>query len=193
MNTIKVSADTMYPYSKLNPIPKGQVEFSKIHFLFSDGWDGMSKIAQFEQGDKLYNQDISDGFCTVPAELELGPCMLYVKGYDLSGLPQVATANGLVLLLVQGAKNGGTPAIPPPPDLYAKLIAYVDSKKSAYELAVEYGYQGTEEEYGRTLAEIGEVSNLTLLQTMQEVGLINLTGDESGALYTAEEGTLYIL
>lgn len=193
MNTIKVTADSMYPYDKLNPIPKGQVEFSKIHFLFSDGWEGKTKIAQFEQGDKLLNQPIEDGVCTVPAELDLGPCMLYVRGYNTDGTAQIATANGLVLLLVQGAKNGGFPAVPPSPDLYAKLIAYVDSKKSAYELAVEYGYTGTEEEYGKTLAEIGEVTNLTLLEAMQDMGLVAPVSDESGALYVAEEGTLFIL
>ena len=126
MNTIKVSADSMYPYSKLTPIPKGQVEFSKIHFLFSDGWDGKTKIAQFEQGDKLYNQDISEGFCTVPADLDLGTCMLYVKGYGPDGSPQIATANSIVLIIVQGAREGGTPPVPPTPDLYAQLLAQVD-------------------------------------------------------------------
>lgn len=193
MNTIKVTADSMYPYDKLSPIPKGQVEFSKIRFVFSEGWDDKTKIAQFEQGDKLLNQEVIDGVCTVPADLEIGPCMLYVKGYNTDGTAQIATANGLVLLLVQGARDGGTPAVPPSPDLYAKLIAYVDSKKSAYELAVEYGYQGTEEEYGKTLAEIGEVSNVTLLQAMQDMGLIAPVSDDSGALYTTEDGVLFTL
>lgn len=126
MNTVKVVADSMYPYSKLAPIPKGQAEFSKIHFLFSDGWDGKNKIAQFEQGENLYNKEISDGFCTVPAELELGSCMLYVRGYSREDEAQIATANGLALLIVQGARNGGTPAVPPPPDLYAQLLSKVE-------------------------------------------------------------------
>lgn len=193
MNIIRVVEDRMYPYSQPAPIPRGQVDFSKIQFLFSEDWYGKNKIAQFEQGSNLHNQDIVDGFCTVPSELELGSCMLYVKGYNLDGSAQIATANGIVLTIVQGAREGGTPAVPPPPDLYAKLIAYVDSKKSAYELAVQYGYKGTEEEYGKTLAEIGEVSNYTLLLTMQDMGLINPIGDGGSTLYVEEDGVLYIL
>ncbi len=122
MNIIRVVEDRMYPYSQPYPIPKGQVQFSKIQFLFSEDWYGKNKIAQFEQGSNLYNQDITDGFCTVPAELELGSCMLYVKGYNIDGSEQIATANGIVMTIVQGGREGGTPAVPPPPDLYAKLL-----------------------------------------------------------------------
>lgn len=193
MNTIRVVEDRMYFYAQPVPVPKGQVGFSKLRFLFSEDWYGKNKIAQFEQGDHLFNQSITDGECDIPAELEVGSCVLYVRGYDLDGSPQIATANGIILTLVQGARDGGIPAVPPSPDLYAQLIAYVDSKKSAYELAVEYGYKGTEEEYGKTLAEIGEVSNYTLLQAMQEMGLISLVGNETGSLYTEESGVLYTL
>ena len=122
MNVIKVIDDSMYPYSSLSPIPKGQVEFSKISFLFSDSWSGKNKIAQFDQGGHLYNQSIVDGVCSVPVELELGSFNLYVKGYGLDGEPQIATANGVALTVVQGGKEGGTPPVPPPPDLYAQLL-----------------------------------------------------------------------
>lgn len=202
MNTIKVSSDSMYPYSKLEPIPKGQVEFSKIHFLFSDGWDGKNKIAQFEQGEHLYNKEISDGFCTVPAELDLGSCMLYVKGYDTEGMPQIATANGLVLLIVQGARNGGTPAVPPPPDLYAQLLAKVDGAVANVAPIIRdktwYVWSAVEGDYVSTgiCAEGLEpepVADSEFLKVMHETGLVDPVVDEEGALFVGDDNTLFIL
>lgn len=122
MNTIRVVEDRMYFYAQPVPIPKGQVGFSKLRFLFSEDWYGKNKIAQFEQGDHLFNQSIAEGECDIPVELEVGSCVLYVKGYNLDGSPQIATANGIILNLVQGAREGGTPAVPPPPDLYSQLL-----------------------------------------------------------------------
>lgn len=125
MTTFRVNADGMYPYGSIRPIPLGQVEFSNVQFLFSHEWDGLERIVQFVQGDAIYNQAIgADGICTVPSELQLGPVTVYVKGYR-AGEAMIATANGIGMSVVQGAPSGGTPPVPPGPDLYAQLLKKV--------------------------------------------------------------------
>lgn len=121
MNTVIVRNDQMYPYNTLRPIPKGQVQFSKVKFLFSEEWANREKIAQFKQGEALINMPLEDNECFVPSELDLGYVTLYVKGYDGSG-SSIATANGVIFELVQGSVEGGEPPVPPTPDLYQKLI-----------------------------------------------------------------------
>lgn len=121
MNTILVRNDQMYPYSTLRPIPKGQVQFSTIVFMFSEEWYERRKIAQFEQGEKSINVPLENDKCFVPSELDLGAFTVYVRGYDSEGA-SIATANGVSLEIVQGSKEGGTPPVPPEPDLYQKLI-----------------------------------------------------------------------
>lgn len=121
MNTVIIRNDQMYPYNTLRPIPKGQVQFSKVKFLFSEEWANREKIAQFKQGEALINMPLEDNECFVPSELELGYVTLYVKGYDSSG-GSIAAANGVILELVQGSVEGGEPPVPPTPDLYQKLI-----------------------------------------------------------------------
>lgn len=125
MTTFRINADGMYPCGRIWPIPLGQVEFSNVQFLFSHEWDGLERIAQFVQGNAIYNQAIgADGICTVPSELQLGPVTVYVKGYR-AGEAMIATANGVCMSVVQGAPSGGTPPVPPGPDLYAQLLKKV--------------------------------------------------------------------
>ena len=122
MNKIRVSSDKMYPYSAITPVPKGQVQFSKILFYLSDDWSKRNIIAQFKQGEKTLNRDLSsDNTCYIPSDFDIGIVTVYLKGYGLDG-SSVATANGVSIPIVQGAFDGGEPAVPPEPDLYQKLI-----------------------------------------------------------------------
>ena len=122
MNKIKVTSDRMYEYSSITPVPKGQIQFSKILFYLSDDWSERSIIAQFKQGEKVLNRSLnSDNTCYIPSDFDIGLVTVYLKGYDLDG-SSVATANGVSIPIVQGAFDGGEPAVPPEPDLYAKLI-----------------------------------------------------------------------
>lgn len=122
MNKIKVSSDKMYAYSAITPVPKGQVQFSKILFYLSDDWSKRNIIAQFKQGEKTLNRGLSsDNTCYIPSDFDIGPVTVYLKGYGLDGF-SIATANGVSIPIVQGAFDGGEPAVPPEPDLYQKLI-----------------------------------------------------------------------
>lgn len=121
MNRIVVQGDQMYFYSKPNPIPSGQVQFSVVEFKFSEEWYGFgTKIAQFRQGDTIINVSLQNDACSPPSELHPGCCKLRVKGYN--GEEEIATANELIIPVVRGFENGGIPPVPPTPDLYQQLI-----------------------------------------------------------------------
>lgn len=138
MNTVIVDFDQLRLYGDKYPIPVGQSQFSKIKFLFSKGWDGFTKIAQFKQGDSLINVGVINDECIVPAELGVGTAQLRIRG--TAGTDVIATANEISLTLVQGFESGGSPSVPPSPDLYDDLIkeikeAEASSKGSAEEAA----------------------------------------------------------
>lgn len=126
MNTFQVVSDHMYPYKTLTPIPKGQVEFSKVRFNMSPEWEDMDIIVQFHQEKKLVNLSLPNSkVITIPPEFDIGIVTIYLKGYDLNG-SSIATTNGVSIPIVQGAFDGGEPAVPPSPDLYAKLFTKVE-------------------------------------------------------------------
>ena len=126
MNTFQVVSDHMYPYKTLTPIPKGQVEFSKVRFNMSPEWEDMDIIVQFHQEKKLVNLSLPNSkVITIPSEFDIGIVTIYLKGYDLNG-SSIATTNGVSIPIVQGAFDGGEPAVPPSPDLYAKLFTKVE-------------------------------------------------------------------
>lgn len=126
MNILQVVSDYMYPYKTLTPIPKGQVEFSKVRFNISPEWEGRDIIVQFHQEEKLVNLSLPNSkVITIPLEFDIGIVTIYLKGYDLNG-SSIATTNGVSIPIVQGAFDGGEPPVPPPPDLYAKLFTKVE-------------------------------------------------------------------
>lgn len=125
MNTIVVKRDQAYLYGRPEPIPQGQSQFSQIKFEFSDEWDGLRKIVQFDQGGKTtpYNVSMSDDLCFCPSELVFGWVNIRVKGYPGDAdSPVIATANEILLPVSMGFQSGGTPPVPPTPDLYQQLI-----------------------------------------------------------------------
>lgn len=125
MNTIVVKRDQAYLYGRPEPIPQGQSQFSQIKFEFSDEWDGLRKIVQFDQGGKTppYNVSMSNDLCFCPSELVFGWVNIRVKGYpEDTDSPVIATANEILLPVSRGFQSGGTPPVPPTPDLYQKLL-----------------------------------------------------------------------
>ncbi len=135
MNVFIVDKDQLRPYGNVIPVPVGQSQFSQVSFRFSKDWDGLTKVAQFKQGDTMVNTTVSEDACIVPTELGVGLVHLRVRGYPENGdSPLIATANEVVIPMVQGFESGGSPAVPPTPDLYASLIKEIkrQSEKSPY-------------------------------------------------------------
>lgn len=139
----------------------GQIAFVSFRFVFDNEWEGLYKVVQFMQGENTYNISLGvDGYsCKMPSELQAGCAEMSLFGYapdDETALR--ATTVPIKLRIEQsGFSSSGSEVVPPTPDLYQQLIAKIDEKiasvhdgadgASAYEIAVENGYTGTEAEW----------------------------------------------
>ena len=138
-----------------------QICFVDMCFLFSPDWEQMDKTAQFAQGEKTYNVHLGTDnvcHCLLPAELQTGCVSVSVFGYAADGSVRATTVPLGIGIKRSGFRGDGETPIPPTPDLYAQLLDAIDKKiaslhdgkdgvdgKSAYEIAVDNGYPGTEQ------------------------------------------------
>ena len=71
-------------------------------------WDGLAKSAVFytDSDATVYEVVLSDGFCTVPAEVLVKPCYMYigVRGVNDSG--KIKTSTIVKYKIVAGAPRG---------------------------------------------------------------------------------------
>ena len=65
-----------------------------------------------------------------------------------------------------------------------------DNGKSAYEIAVAHGFEGSEEEWLESLQ--GENENIAL-EALAECGVVVPLVDENNTIFTDENGTIYVL
>ena len=153
-------------------IASDQIAFVNIHFVFEGDWKQFHKVVQFTQCSSTYCRVLgTDGLsCLLPSELHAGAVKMSVFGYDeenTAGLRAITVP--VTLNIRQSGFVGDDPPIPPTPDLYAQLLQKinenggangkddkdgVDGKnglngkdgadgKSAYEIAVDNGFNGT--------------------------------------------------
>ena len=128
MNKVCVRGQCIYFYRLPEPIPKSQVNFSKIEFDMDETWSSfLSVVAQFIQNGEPKNVQVKDGYCFVPPGLEVGAFELCLRGDD--GESVVASVNRLTLEVCEGFVSSGETPLPPSPDLYAQLIKEIDSGK----------------------------------------------------------------
>ena len=145
-----------------------QVAFVNLLFLFTPEWEQIDKVAQFKQGENVYNVHIGKGNvaqCTLPSEITNGQTSISIFGYHDEVRATTATLEFRVCR--SGFSDSGSVPIPPTPDLYAQLLKKIDGKiaslhdgkdgkdgengKSAYEIAVQNGYDGTETDWLESL------------------------------------------
>lgn len=145
-----------------------QVAFVNLLFLFTPEWEQIDKVAQFKQSENVYNVHIGKGNvaqCTLPAEITNGQTSISIFGYHDEVRATTATLEFRVCR--SGFSDSGSVPIPPTPDLYAQLLKKIDGKiaslhdgkdgkngengKSAYEIAVQNGYDGTETDWLESL------------------------------------------
>ena len=128
MNKVCVEGQRMYFYRHPEPIPKSQVNFSRIEFDMDETWGSfLSVVAQFIQNGEPKNVQVKDGYCFVPPELGVGAFELCLRGDD--GESVVASVNRLTLEVCEGFDPSGETPLPPSPDLYTQLIKEIDSGK----------------------------------------------------------------
>lgn len=139
-------------------IAADQIAFVKIHFAFDNSWKPLHKVVQFTQDEITYNRvlGIENTSCFLPAELTAGTVKISLFGYDAKATETVrATTIVKTLHIRPSGFEGENSNVPPTPDLYQQLLEKISEKgkdgKSAYEIAVEYGFIGTETEWLESL------------------------------------------
>ena len=140
-------------------IAADQIAFVKVHFVFDNNWKPLHKVVQFTQGAFTYNRLIGyDGTsCLLPSEITPGSVKMSIFGYDTASKETVRATTVIKSLNVRpsGFEGESETPIPPTPDLYQQLLQKISEKgkdgKSAYEIAVEHGFVGTEVEWLESL------------------------------------------
>ena len=139
-------------------IAADQIAFAKVHFAFDNNWKPMHKVVQFTQDESTYNRVLGTEktSCFLPSELLAGTVKMSLFGYDAASSETVrATTIVKTLHIRPSGFEGENSNIPPTPDLYQQLLQKISEKgndgKSAYEIAVEHGFVGTETEWLESL------------------------------------------
>ena len=139
-------------------IAADQIAFVKIQFVFDNNWKPLHKVVQFTQDEITYNRvlGIKNTSCFLPAELIAGSVKMSLFGYDAEATETVrATTVVKTLHIRPSGFEGENSNVPPTPDLYQQLLQKISEKgkdgKSAYEIAVAYGFVGTETEWLESL------------------------------------------
>lgn len=139
-------------------IAADQIAFVKIHFAFDNNWKPMHKVVQFTQDEITYNRVLGteDTSCFLPAELPPGTVKMSLFGYDAEATETVrATTIVKTLHIRPSGFEGENSNVPPTPNLYQQLLQKISEKgkdgKSAYEIAIEHGFVGTEVEWLQSL------------------------------------------
>lgn len=139
-------------------IAADQIAFVKIHFVFDNNWKPLHKVVQFTQGTFTYNRLLGyDGTsCFLPSEITSGSVKMSIFGYDTASKETVRATTVIKSLNIRPSGfEGENSNVPPTPDLYQQLLQKISEKgkdgRSAYEIAVEHGFVGTEAEWLKSL------------------------------------------
>lgn len=141
-------------------IAADQIAFVKIHFAFDNNWKPLHKVVQFTQDESTYNRVLGteETSCFLPSELLAGTVKMSLFGYDAAASETVrATTVVKTLHIRPSGFDGENSNVPPTPDLYQQLLQKIQSAskgldgKSAFEIAVEHGFVGTETEWLESL------------------------------------------
>ena len=139
-------------------IAADQIAFVKIHFVFDNNWKPLHKVVQFTQDEITYNRVLGteNTSCFLPAELTPGTVKMSLFGYDAEATETVRSTTVVKTLYIRPSGfEGENGNVPPTPDLYQQLLQKISEKgkdgKSAYEIAVEHGFVGTEAEWLKSL------------------------------------------
>ena len=141
-------------------IAADQIAFVKIHFVFDNIWKPLHKVVQFSQDEFTYNRVLGfdDTSCLLPAELIAGAVKMSLFGYDASASETIrATTVVKTLNIRPSGFDGENSNVPPTLDLYQQLLQKISEAekgsdgKSAFEIAVEHGFVGTQTEWLESL------------------------------------------
>lgn len=195
MNRIIIDGDQARLYGVPKAIPTGQVGFSKIGFEFSPEWDGMTKIAQFMQGENKYNVAVENNECTCPNGLVKGWVSVRVRGYSETDV--IATANEILLPVSTGFQSGGIPPIPPTPDLYQQFLKATQSQignlSDLQTDAKDNLVAAINEAAASGGADTGADTPEDAVELLAVSGIVQPVSDANGKLYVDGNGKLFVI
>lgn len=159
-------------------IPTHSINAISFGFVLSSDWEGYTLTSQITRADKTINILLDKNNAgMIPPDMEEGIWNVSLFGVK-DGSKRNTTIPATLKLVKSGYNPQGQPPIQPPEDLYAKLIKQIDEAnkiaksvrddadagkfdgkdgadgkdgKSAYELAVENGFVGKEQEWLESL------------------------------------------
>jgi hypothetical protein len=131
---------------------EGSYGVSTLAFEFDKAWDGLMRRATFypADGSQPIEVLVSDGEVAVPAEVTAAAGTAeYVLDGTRDGVRLISLCGRLRVLQTKGA--GGDDSAGASEDAYAQLVALIQTGamrgKSAYEVAVDNGFEGSEQEW----------------------------------------------
>jgi hypothetical protein len=131
---------------------EGSYGVSTLAFEFDKAWDGLMRRVTFYPADGAEPIEVlvEDGEVAVPAEvLAAAGTAEYVLDGTCEGVRLISLCGRLRVLQTKGA--GGGESAGATEDAYAQLVALIQAGamrgKSAYEVAVDNGFEGSEEEW----------------------------------------------
>lgn len=135
---------------------EGSYGVSALAFEFDKAWDGLMRRVTFYPADGAPPIEVlvEDGEVSVPAEvLAAAGTAEYVLDGTSDGVRLISLCGRLRVLHTKGA--GGGESAGATEDAYAQLVALIQSGemrgKSAYEVGVDNGFEGSEEEWLNSL------------------------------------------
>ncbi len=131
---------------------EGSYGVSTLAFEFDKAWDGLMRRVTFYPADGAEPIEVlvEGGEVAVPAEvLAAAGTAEYVLDGTCEGVRLISLCGRLRVLQTKGA--GGGESAGATEDAYAQLVALIQAGamrgKSAYEVAVDNGFEGSEEEW----------------------------------------------
>lgn len=106
-------------------LTSGSVNVAEVQFKFSQDWDGLTKTAVFEAGDRSWSVDLDDNdHCVIPWEALAKPnVQLYAGIYGTLGQEFVLPTLWALLGTVRRGAAPGEGSRPPTPDLWEQALA----------------------------------------------------------------------
>ncbi|MCF0137051.1 MAG: hypothetical protein HUJ66_01670 [Oscillospiraceae bacterium] len=139
----------------------GNINSIPLEFEFSEHWQGLSRLAVFRNGETSVTVSLGSAACCIPWEVlaEAGEVFLALRGVgDGGGLVLCTETVSLGRVLPGIAAEAADPAREATPGVIDTLLSELallkasgggggSPGKSAYEIALDHGFSGTQEQW----------------------------------------------
>lgn len=160
--------------ANLGSLVAGNINSIFARFIFSPEWDRLARVAVFTNGGTSIAVSLTSDSCAIPWEVlaEKGELYVSLRGIGDSGNVVICTENEFLGRVADSFANrnltDGESATPTVIDSLLADVAELKSSggspgaygKSAYEIAVEHGFIGTEQQWLASLRGVDGANGL---------------------------------